>query len=775
MKKKLFFLIVILFISIAQVHAQCSSITIPKTGWSIHSFSTQETTGEGANNGRAIHSIDDNLNTFWHSKWQGSSDPYPHEIVYNLGQVYPVDGFSVTSRNNSGNNKPKTYELYFSTDGTNWTTVQSAGNFIYPSQSSSGQTAAISFGAVNTQYIKLIITSNYDNSVSCAISEVNATQLTGTGCVATGQNNQILSFETISKKYTTDAPFTLQAATNSSLPTSFVVVSGPATVSGNTLTLSGTAGTVVVKAFQEGNPTYYAVEATQSFEVVDLSIIQPEVHSRLTDLEPIQMPNALQPYLLYANATIDEPTALNISNIQFFVDGVLQTSSFSNNSYKCWWTPSSYGTHIIEMIATGSNGNTATKTTTVNVVNTATTNSFQAFDNDLINFDGTGASQWFYGTYTLPQYLGAYNSIIANFSVTCPSVAGDCDDWDRLAWVEIKNPDGDWVELFRYITPYGVACSHSIDVTDYESLLQGTVEFRMYIETWGSGGWNLNLNLSYTAGTPTYLYSTVEEIWQGNYNFGDMANLQPVPEKSIVAPTNTSNAKFRLVTTGHGWGNNNSGNAAEFYSATHKLQVNGVNTYNQLLWTACNPNPDSCTGQMGTWQYNRAGWCPGTIPHPFTYDVTPHIGAPFNFKYQFKTTYVDLCHPNNPNCISGTTCANCNDGYNPHYRVGGYMIYSGNAPLQPLNNPTFETPQNNFITVYPNSNNGIFKINLKNDLSDFVVSIYTISGQSLKTYYFKNKLELDTFTFNLTDISKGTYFIKAYNKHENYAAKVIIN
>lgn len=504
------------------------------------------------------------------------------------------------------------------------------------------------------------------------------------------------------------------------------------------------------------------------------SAFYPVVNSRLTDQYPIQMPNTLRPYLLYANATIDP--SLTITDIKFYVNNILQTSTTSSgNYYRSWWTPSQYGSHTVDIVATASNGNSTTKTVVVNVVNNNISSTVQTFQNNLINFDGNGNSQWYYGTYNLPQSLGAFSTIVANFSVTCPSISGGCDDWDRLAWVQIKNPEGQWVELFRYITPYGVACSHSIDVTDYESLLQGTVEFRMFIETWGTGGWNINLNLKYNSGMPSYLYSAVEEVWQGNYNFGDPANLQPVPIKTITAPANTQDMRFRLVTTGHGWGSNNTSNAAEFYNATHNLQVNGANTFTQALWTLCNPNPDSCTGQAGTWQYGRAGWCPGIIAKPYFYNLTPYINNPFTFRYQFKTSYQDLCHPNNPTCVSGTTCPDCNDGYNPYYRVGGYMIYKSNQPVQYLDVNNFNKSEvNNNIIIYPNSNDGKFKINMENDLFDFVINIFSINGQSIKTYFFKDKEELNNYSFVLNGISSGTYFVKIYNQNQVYSTKLVI-
>lgn len=774
MTKKLLSLFAVLAGS-ALSYAQCGSTPIPKTAWTIHSFDTQETVGEGTNNGKAIHAIDNNANTFWHTQWKNVTPTFPHEIAVNLGQLYDVNSVSVKTRHDNNGVKPKAYELFLSTNGTTWTSAQSAGEFLYPDTNATGQDATVSFGAISAQYIKMVFTSNYNNSTSIAIAEISATKISGSGtnCVATGQVNQLMTFEGISKKYTTDAAFNLNASIDTSLPITYSVVSGPATVAGSTVTLNGTAGTVVVKASQAGNTTYYAKEITRSFQVVDLTTIQPTVFSRLTSQTNIHMPE-LKPYLLYANAEIEEAQALTISTIAFLVDGVLLDSHFSQGSFKSWWTPASYGSHTVEMRATASNGVVSSKTVNVTVDNAATSTNTQTFDQAVIDF-GTIGSQWYYGTYILPQSVSTYNQIIANFSVTCPSVPGGCDDWDRLAWVQIKNPEGQWVELFRYITPYGVACNHTIDVTDYESLLQGEVEFRMYIETWGTGGWKLNLNLNYVQGTPTFAYTSVEEIWQGNYNFGDMSNLQPMPQKSISIPSNTESASFRLVTTGHGWGSNNTSNAAEFYNATHKLKVNGNDTFTQLLWTSCNPNPDSCTGQQGTWQYNRAGWCPGAIAAPYFYDITPFINNhTFTFDYQFKTTYKDLCNASNPACITGTTCADCNDGYNPYYRIGGYMIYRGNLPVETLGNyaPTAETAS---IAVYPNTNNGIFKIKMNSSMEKFVVNIFNVSGQSIKTYHFQDADQLNNYQFNLSNAAKGMYFVKVYNQKTSTTAKVLIN
>ena len=68
---------------------------------------------------------------------------------------------------------------------------------------------------------------------------------------------QSLVFTSPLKLYLTESPFTLGASTSSGLPIVYTVISGPATVSGNVLTLTGT-GTVKVRASQPGNVDFLA-------------------------------------------------------------------------------------------------------------------------------------------------------------------------------------------------------------------------------------------------------------------------------------------------------------------------------------------------------------------------------------------------------------------------------------------------------------------------------------------------------------------------------------
>jgi 5-hydroxyisourate hydrolase-like protein (transthyretin family) len=78
----------------------------------------------------------------------------------------------------------------------------------------------------------------------------------------------ISAFTSIGNKNFGDAPFAVTApSASSSLPVTLSVKSGPATISGNTVTLTG-AGTVVLAANQAGNANYNAAsEVTMSFTV----------------------------------------------------------------------------------------------------------------------------------------------------------------------------------------------------------------------------------------------------------------------------------------------------------------------------------------------------------------------------------------------------------------------------------------------------------------------------------------------------------------------------
>lgn len=85
-------------------------------------------------------------------------------------------------------------------------------------------------------------------------------------------DEQILTFPAISKHYLSDGPFTFTRPTSTSgLPVTVTVTSGPATVSGNTITPTG-YGLVTLTASQAGNGSFHAAPETS----VKFNIYKPK-------------------------------------------------------------------------------------------------------------------------------------------------------------------------------------------------------------------------------------------------------------------------------------------------------------------------------------------------------------------------------------------------------------------------------------------------------------------------------------------------------------------
>lgn len=90
----------------------------------------------------------------------------------------------------------------------------------------------------------------------------------GSGQVPPNMENQLTTFGMLANKLTTDPQFTLNASASSGLAVTFDVVSGPATVSGNTVTLTGQAGSVSINASQTGNADFHpAPNVNRTFQV----------------------------------------------------------------------------------------------------------------------------------------------------------------------------------------------------------------------------------------------------------------------------------------------------------------------------------------------------------------------------------------------------------------------------------------------------------------------------------------------------------------------------
>ena len=126
----------------------------------------------------------------------------------------------------------------------------------------------------DTAPVTLRANQNGNTNYLAAIAEttVTATKLAQTITVTSPLTAQVSSA----------GPFTLAATATSGLPVTFTAVSGPASLTGSVLTLTGVAGTVVVRSSQPGNATYSAAPAVDFSFAVTAANIAPALAAQPT-------------------------------------------------------------------------------------------------------------------------------------------------------------------------------------------------------------------------------------------------------------------------------------------------------------------------------------------------------------------------------------------------------------------------------------------------------------------------------------------------------------
>nr|BFE71322.1 hypothetical protein GCM10020092_046230 [Actinoplanes digitatis] len=120
---------------------------VPRVTMKVRSADSQETVGE---NGRATNVLDGNTATYWHTQWQAAAPAHPHEIQLDLGRAGSVSCVYYRPRQNSANGRIADYEVYTSTDGTNWGTPAATGTWL---NNTAEQNAC--FSARTARYIRL--------------------------------------------------------------------------------------------------------------------------------------------------------------------------------------------------------------------------------------------------------------------------------------------------------------------------------------------------------------------------------------------------------------------------------------------------------------------------------------------------------------------------------------------------------------------------------------------------------------------------------------------
>jgi len=386
------------------------------------------------------------------------------------------------------------------------------------------------------------------------------------------------------------------------------------------------------------------------------------------------------------------------------------------------------------------------------------TDNYMVFDGVQHNFSSAGQTQE--RTLYINENLDDYSQILLNVDLECPT--GGCDPWDQPAHVRMRVDDVVY-EIARYITPYGVACGNwTFDITDFKSLLKGSVDFISYIQVWGASGWLVDAELVLVPGTPEYKHSKVDVLWTEDYwVYGDPDISYDLPEQTILIEDDAQEVKIRLTNTGHGQGNTD--NAAEFKDATHHIWVSGVQTFEQHLWKDdCDEN--DCSPQNGTYLYSRAGWCPGQDVQPWIFNLEGYFIAGENITLDYVLEeYTNLLNTGYDN--AGHT--------EPYFRIHSFLITSWNDTVISVNENS--NLNQDILNIYPNPVSQQLSFELTKDLESLVeVEIYDINGK--RVYY--NEAERiftnEQITIDVSSFKSGLYNLRIIAHDKKYNRKFII-
>ena len=183
---------------------------------------------------------------------------------------------------------------------------------------------------------------------------------------------QTISFSPASPVTYGVSPITLAATTTSGLPATFRVISGRATVSGNTLTLNG-AGEVVIEASQNGNGIWDAASPVNASLTVDPAVLT------------ITAQNATKSYgrsATFAGTEFTTNGLLNsdhVTSVTLTSPGALPTAAVSGSPYAI--VPSAaLGSGLENYIITYKNGNLTVGKASASVSPSATSKNYGTSD-----------------------------------------------------------------------------------------------------------------------------------------------------------------------------------------------------------------------------------------------------------------------------------------------------------------------------------------------------------------------------------------------------------
>jgi len=138
---------------------------LDKSTWKVTHVDSFEP-GEGD----AVHAIDNDPATFWHTAWSASQPAHPHEIQIDLGKSLELLGFTMLPRQGgNANGRIRAYEFYVSEDGQQWGTAVKEGRF-----PNNDQLQTVQFDKpVKGRYIRLVAGGEWSRQPYTTVAELD--------------------------------------------------------------------------------------------------------------------------------------------------------------------------------------------------------------------------------------------------------------------------------------------------------------------------------------------------------------------------------------------------------------------------------------------------------------------------------------------------------------------------------------------------------------------------------------------------------------------------
>ena len=158
---------------------------LDQSEWQLLYFDSEEVNFPG----RAQMAMDGDPETIWHTRWSTGTDPYPHELQWDLGRKYDIKKLKYLPRQVGVNGRIRDYEVYVSDVEGVWDNAIATGSF---ENSSAPQWVDLPTNTVG-RYLRLVCLSEVNDGPWTSIAELDIL-----GCIPITTETQDITESSIS-------------------------------------------------------------------------------------------------------------------------------------------------------------------------------------------------------------------------------------------------------------------------------------------------------------------------------------------------------------------------------------------------------------------------------------------------------------------------------------------------------------------------------------------------------------------------------------------------